>query len=368
VPKRVTLKDVAALAGVSYQTVSKVINNKAQVTEDTRRRVWSAVEELGYRPNVIARSLQGSLTRTIAFAIRPVSHRISDPFFNELLTSMVEAAGSQQYDMLASVTETGDQEMETYERLIKTGRVDGIVIDGTTRHDERLMYLSRDGFPFIAFGRSELDLNFPYVDVDNFAGMFEVVEHLVGLGHQRIAFIGLPSHSLGGDRPPEGQDTTPVVGDVVALPQQSFCGHERRRAYQEALASHGMALDPTLLIIGHRRERGGYGAANHLLDLSPPPTAIACGSDLVALGVMRAAQDQGMEVGRDLAVTGFDGIPLSAYTHPPLTTVEQPIKRIGELLISVLVRIIEGTELSDTERHVVLQPKLIMRQSSTGTS
>ena len=365
-PKRVTLKDVAALAGVSYQTVSKVINNKAQVSDDTRRRIHSAIEELGYHPNVIARSLQGSRTRTIAFTMRPISQGISDPFFNEFLTSMVEAAGRQQYDMLTSVTEVGAQELETYERLIKSGRIDGLVIDGTTRHDNRLIYLAQDHFPFIAFGRSEMDLDFPYVDVDNFAGMYQVIEHLIELGHQRIAFVGLPPHSLGGDGQPWGDEAAWTAGDVVEQSRQSFCGYERYRAYEVALSTHNIPLDATLVITGPRWEKGGYRAATHLLDLLHPPTAIACGSDLVALGVMRAAQDRGLEVGRDLAVTGFDGIPLSAYTHPPITTVVQPIKQIGETLVGALVRLIEGEELPDADRHVVLAPKLIVRQSSTG--
>ena len=353
-PKRVTLKDVAALAGVSYQTVSKVINHKAQVSEDTRRRIWSAVEELRYRPNVIARSLQGNRTRTIGFTIRSISQGISDPFLNELLTSMVEAAGRHEYDVLVSVTEPGDREMNTYERLIKTGRIDGLIVDGTTRRDERLAYLSQEKFPFIAFGRSELDLDFPFVDVDNFTGMYQVIEHLIAMGHQRIAFVGLSPE------PPSGHDQ-PTSED---LSQQSFCAYERRRGYEAALAAHDMPLDPDLILSSQIREEGGYQAAVSLLDRTTPPTAAACCSDLVALGFMRAVRERGMDVGPRLAVSGFDGIPLSAYTHPPLTTVKQPIKKIGELLVNTLVHIIESTELP--ERQILLMPELIVRQSTTG--
>jgi DNA-binding LacI/PurR family transcriptional regulator len=188
----------------------------------------------------------------------------------------------------------------------------------------------------IAFGRTASDLDFPYLDIDGEKGVFEAVEHLIGLGHRRIGFIA-PSMYL------------------------MFAAH-RLTGYKRALRSHGLEFDPTLTIEGNLTQSGGSQSMRRLLDLENPPTAVVAGNDLMAFGAMEAAQERGLVVGRDIAVIGFDDVPLAAHFHPSLTTVRQPIYEIGQMLSQRLVRIIEGKKLA--QHQLLLEPELVIRESS----
>ncbi len=220
--------------------------------------------------------------------------------------------------------------------MVEGRLVDGLLVVRTRVGDCRIAYLSRVGFPFVAFGRCDLDVSFPYVDEDGTLGLELVTEHLIGLGHRRLAFISAPNGLM-------------------------FC-LARRAGLEAALERNGLALQPEYCITGDLTQQGGFRAMNQLLDLSQPPTAVVACNDLSALGAISAAQKRGLVVGRDIAITGFDDIPLAEHSHPSLTTAHQPIYDIGRQICDMLIRLIQGEDVK--ERHVLLQPELIVRESS----
>jgi LacI family transcriptional regulator len=211
-----------------------------------------------------------------------------------------------------------------------------MLVARTRVNDRRIAYLSEIGFPFVSFGRSDLDLDFAYVDEDGYKGLQLVVDHLVGLGHTRFAFISAPINLM-------------------------FCAY-RTAGLEASLEYHGLSLDPAYRIIGDLTQHRGFQAMDQLLDLSPPPTAVIACNDLMALGAISAAQKRGLMVGRDVAITGFDDIPLAEHSNPPLTTVHQPIYDIGRQTCAMLIQLIQGKD--PPVRHALLQPELIIRESS----
>ncbi|MFQ6059312.1 MAG: LacI family DNA-binding transcriptional regulator [Anaerolineae bacterium] len=330
-----TIKDVARLAGVSTATVSYVINNSASVSEETRERVLAAIKQLDYHPNVVAKSLQGRRTNTIGFILSSKMRRISDPFFVELISGIADEAANHGFYLLLSSCPQGAQEGEVYRELIKTGRVDGLIVADTRINDERLSYLIRERAPFVAFGRADRDLDFPYVDVDGFAGVYEGVQHLIARGHRRIG--------------------------LIKIPEELVCAGHRFAGYRAALQDNGLAFDRALVRQGDLSQDSGYRAMADLLDSTSPSAVMVC-SDVMAFGAMTAVREQGLKVGQDVAVVGFDDIQMAAHSHPPLTTIRQPIYDIGTRLVRMLIQLLTEGEVE--ERHVILKPTLVVRRSS----
>jgi LacI family transcriptional regulator len=333
----VTLKDLAAALGLSITTVSRALAGYSDVAESTRQRVLEAAEKMGYVPDVTARRLQKGRTDTIGFVIPTSGPRFSDPYFSELLAGIGNEAVRHRFDLLVSTCAPDTPEEDAAYRHKVEGRlVDGLLVVRTRVKDRRIEYLSRIGFPFVAFGRSDLDVDFPYVDEDGFRGLELVTQHLIDLGHQRIA--------------------------CIAPPQDLMFSVYRCAGLEAALQRNGPSIKQEYCIRSDLTQRGGFRAMNELLDLSPAPTAVIACNDLMALGAISAAQTRGLVVGRDVAITGFDDIPLAEHSHPPLTTVHQPIYDIGRQICNMLIRLLQGEELA--ERHVLLQPELIVRESS----
>lgn len=333
----VKLKDLAAELGLSVTTVSRALAGYGDVAEGTRLRVLKAAEEMGYVPDVTARRLQKGRTDTLGFIIPTSGPRFSDPYFSELLAGIGNEAARHNYDLLVSTRPPDTpEEVAAYRRMVEGRMVDGLLVVRTRLKDHRITYLAQIGFPFVAFGRSDLEVDFPFVDEDGFRGLELVTQHLLNLGHRRLAFIAAPEDLM-------------------------FCNY-RRAGLETTLERNGLVLQPEYCIVGDLTQRGGYAAMNELLELSPPPTAVIGCNDLMALGAISAAQKRGVVVGRDIAITGFDDIPLAEHSHPPLTTIRQPVYDIGRRICDMLVRLLRGEELA--ERQVLLQPELIVRESS----
>ena len=333
----VTLKDLAGELGLSITTVSRALAGYSDVAASTRQRVLQAAEEMGYVPDATARRLQKGRTDTIGFIIPTHGPRFSDPFFSELLSGIGNEAARHNFDLLVSTRPPDTPEEDAaYRRIVEGRLVDGLLVVRTRVGDRRIDYLSRIGFPFVAFGRSDLEVDFPYVDEDGKLGLELVTDHLIALGHRHLAFISAPNGLM-------------------------FC-RARRAGMEAALERHGLALRQEYLVGSDLTQQGGFRAMNQLLDLTPPPTAVIACNDLSALGAISAAQKRGLIVGRDIAITGFDDIPLAEHSHPSLTTVRQPIYDIGRQTCDMLIRLIRGEEVA--ERHVLLQPELIIRESS----
>lgn len=334
---KVTLKQVASRAGVSYQTVSKVLNKQAQVSEVTEKRILDAVHELGYRPNQIARNMRAKRSFMIGYSWIQTSEDQVNHILDHFLTSMVQEAEAAGYHLLPFPYREGEALVDTYRELIDTGRVDGFVLSSVNYNDPRILFLLERKFPFVAFGRSNPDLDFPFVDVDGVNGLCQAMEHLISRGHRRIA--------------------------ALAWPESSRVGNERLQGYFESMQITGRDIRPQWIQRGEGTFEFGREAGSRLFGLPEPdrPTAIVTLNDTQAIGALHAAREHGLEVGKDIAIIGFDDAPMSQFLFPPLTTVRQPIHEAGRKCVEILVALMKGEQ--PVERQVLLAPSLIIRDS-----
>lgn len=331
-----TLKEIAQRVGRSVTTVSRALAGYDDVSEETRTLVRQVAQEMGYEPNIAARQLQKQRSDTLAIIVPTFGPRFSDPFFSELLAGLGNEAARHGFDLLVSTRPPGDDEQVTYLKNIRSRRVDGFILVRTRAQDPRIELLQQYQFPFVAFGRTEAGLDYPYVDEDSELGIRLVVEHLLQLGHTRLACLAAP-------------------------PELMFARY-RLRGFTETLQTHGLTVDPSLIVTGDLTQRQGRELAGQLLDRPNPPTAIVASNDLMALGAMSAAQERGLTVGQDISITGFDDIPPAEHAHPPLTTVNQPIYKIGTTVCQMLIKLILGQKIE--QQQIIMQPSLVIRQST----
>lgn len=335
---RVTLKDVAARAGVSYQTVSKVINGKGTVSPETETLIWQVIDELGYRINVTARSLRKRASGLIGYTWVPVPPDRVNPILDQFLTSTVHAAEAHGYHLMLFPSPPAIDHVEVYHQLMRSGRVDGFIVASTNYADPRIRLLMDEDFPFVAFGQSNPEWDFPYVDVDGRAGVRMAAEHLIVQEHRRIA--------------------------LLAWPANSRVGSDRMAGYYEAMETAGLAVDPDWVCQVESGVTNGYAAVMEWLSLPQDrrPTAVVALDDTLAIGAMQAAMATGLVVGRDFGITGFDDTPGMQYLSPALTSVRQPIWDVAQTLVPMLIERINDRR---PEPHrVVLPPRLIVRASS----
>jgi LacI family transcriptional regulator len=335
-----TIRDIAAAAGVSIGTVSNYLNDPEMLAEETRQKISAKIKELNYHPHAAARSLKSRQTHRIGLVpvISPEDNRSSDPSdsaFLELLAGLNTLAGENGYDILLSSATNDLQEFKTYERLIGEAQVDGLVIMGIRSQDERLQFLADKKFPFVAYGRSDVSIDYPYVDVDGASGIEMAINHLVELGHTQIAYI----------TPPEGL----------------MCTRQRWEGFLRGMENHRLAIRQDYVIEGGFTERAGQIATHLLLDLPEPPSAIITANDICAFGAMRALQARGLQAGKDISVIGFDDISLANHWHPTLTTIAQPFREIGFALMQSLFSVISG---ANPLPQILLEPSLVIRQST----
>jgi DNA-binding LacI/PurR family transcriptional regulator len=335
---KTTLKAVAAHAGVSYQTVSKVLNGQLQVSPETRQRIMDATQALDYRPNQIARNMRARRSFMIGYSWIQTSPDQVNHILDQFLSSMVREAEAASYHLLPFPFREGQEQVDDYRELIDTGRVDGFVLSSVNYNDPRIAFLVDRHFPFVAFGRSNPELDFPYVDVDGADGLRQATQYLIEQGHKRIG--------------------------AIAWPHDSRVGNERMRGYFEVMQSAGLEVIPDWIERGEGTFDFGREAASRLLALpfDERPTALVALNDTQAIGATHAAREQNIEVGRDLAIVGFDDAPMSQYLFPPLTTVRQPIREAGRKCVEILVSQMEGKPLAETQ--VLLSPQLIIRASA----
>lgn len=338
--RKVTLKDVARHAGVSYQTVSKVLRNQKQVTPEVHERIQTAVRELGYRPNVAAQNLRTQSSRLLGYCWAPWQHDYFNPILEQFQQGIIEAAEERGYHILLFPVRKGEDNIGAYRDLVMTGRVDGFLLSGLEYNDPRIAMLQSLNVPLVAFGQTDSDDVFPFVDVDNALGTYDATRHLIEQGHRRIA--------------------------VLAWPEDSRVGSERLRGYQRAMAEAGLSIDPAWLLRGYGELEFGRAGTMQLLDLpaSQCPTAIVTMLDLMAVGAAQAIQARGLQVGRDVAVTGYDNMPVITFFKPGLTTLRQPAWEAGRQSAAMLVKLLEGEPVAN--QQVLLPPELIIRESSLG--
>jgi DNA-binding LacI/PurR family transcriptional regulator len=332
-----TIEDIAVLADVSRSTVSRVLNHHPGVKPTVRQRVQQVIKDHNYTPKAAARSLASSRTGTIGLLIpRSASVSLGDPFIASMIQSIFEAAAQQRYFAMLSML-TADMEPGFYDRILRSRHFDGVIMFSSDIDDPILPLLIKDGGPLVLIGRHPYFLNVLSVDTENREGAREAVAHLVSLGHRRVGVIN-------------GQ-------------LQMEAAQARRDGYKQALLEAGIAIEPELMVEGFYTEPGAHQAMLKLLDLEQPPTAVFAASDGMAVGALRAIHDRGKRVPDDIALIGYDDLPLAAYTSPPLTSVHQPISDMGAHAVRVLVELIRGQSSATSVR---LPARLVVRESCGG--
>lgn len=337
----VTLKDISRHTGFSITTISRALAGYSDVNPITRQKIQDAAEQLGYQPNLVARHLQAQRTGTIGMVLPLREHAVTTDFFTELLRGVSDRASQANYDILTSAQEYGSaDEMNAYKRIVGGGRVDGMIVARARLHDPRISYLKSRKFPFAVSGSSGEDepSDFLHIDVDNAAGIRQAAEHLISLGHRVIGLI-LP-------------------------PEEMAYTAQRHLGYRIALEKAGIAYDSRYVRYGDLLPSGGYNAGHDLITHFDDLSAIIACSDLMAFGAMQAAQLLGKRVGDEIAITGFDDIPVAQYANPPLTTVHQPIYDIGQQLTAHLIDMINGLPVQPVGE--ILPTTLQIRASSGG--
>ncbi len=331
-----TLEQIAKLAGVSRSTVSRVINNHPNVRPEVREHVWRIVREVGYHPHAAARSLVTRRTQIIGMIIpEAVTTLFTDPFFPLLLRGATEACNAHQYQLMLSLFTARADHKELYQRVLRNGYLDGVVVASTSVNDPLIPNMLRDGIPFVSVGRYP-DERVHYVDVDNVGGARMAVEHLIRLGHRRIATI-----------------TGPL--DMVA-------GQDRLTGYRQGLEARGIPVEEDLIFEGDFTEDSGRLGMQHLLSASP--TAVFVASDTMAIGALKALRQAGLRAPQDMALVSFDDIPIAASIEPPLTTVRQPIERMGGMAVEVLLSLLESSSPEQVPaQRIVLPTELVIRAS-----
>ncbi len=340
--KRVTALEVAKLAGVSRTTVSFVLNNVPgmRISEETRQRVLKATRELGYHPDATARRMVSGQTRLIGFVLRQSPYQTyADHFLPRVLNGLSQSAISQGYHTLIEPIPPDDHS-GAYVKLINERQVDGIVLSGPRSDDEELLNIHAEGAPVVLLGQLPSS-RIPFVDVDNIGGARLATQHLLELGHQRIAII----------------TNAPTAYTASA---DRLCG------YREALDARGIQFDESLVRFGFFTPESGYQAMTDILSIRPRPTAIFVASDTVALGAIQAIRQHGLRIPNDMALVGFDDIPLAEFVDPPLTTVRLPAFGLGWGAADLLIRLIGKEDGLDTE--VLLETELVVRASSGQSS
>lgn len=335
----VTIRDVAKRLNLSITTVSRALDGYDDVAEETRRLVEDTAQQMGYVPNQAARQLRRQRADTIGYILPADKPSFSDPFFAEFIAGLGDEASEYDTDLLVSNAAPGSlAELHAYQRWTHGHKVDGVLLNRIRLRDQRVQYLAEMQFPFVGKERSQDGHEYPTVEINGKKWFKVLVDHLIRLGHRSIAYIG-------------------------ASPELRMQA-DRLAGYHQAMSEAGLAILPDHVQQGDLSADGGYRAAQSLLALAKPPTAIACVDDMTAMGVLHAAHERGVKVGSDLAVAGFDGILGSEHTSPPLTTVNQPIYEIARKMAKILIQLIHG-EVSSMET-IYIEPILEIRQSTLG--
>jgi LacI family transcriptional regulator len=336
VNRSLTLEEIAKLAGVSRSTVSRVVNDQPSVRAEVRERVWEVIHETGYQPHAAARSLVTRRTRILGVIIpEAVTTLFTDPFFPHLLCGITQTCNSHQYHLLLSLFNHPAGQEEMYRRVVRSGHLDGLLVASTRVDDPLIARFLEDRVPFVMVGRHPDD-RVCYVDVDNVAAARMAVEHLVRLGHRRIGII-----------------TGPLGMTHV---------QDRLQGYRQALAAHRLPVDEALIIEGDYSELSGMVAARQLFPRSV--TAIFATSAMMAVGVLKAVREAGLRVPQDVAVVGFDDVPITAAVEPALTTVRQPIEKMGSMAAELLLNLLENPQEGQAPAHrIILPAQLVLRDS-----
>ena len=329
--KRASIKDIARLANVSHSTVSRALSRNPSISVETADRIRRIAQESGYRPSAAARSLVTRRTGTIGVVVTT----IADPFAAEVVRGIEDAANDYDYSViLANSNADPDREMKVV-RTLEERRVDGIVVTSSRLGSVYATLLSDTRVPIVLLNNQHPSEFLHSVMIANVDASRAATQHLIDLGHTRIAYIG----------------------DQYGCQSDS----ERFSGYCSALEAADIAFRPAYVVHGDGKPERGEEAMRRLFDLPEPPSAVFCYNDMTALGALRAAKHRGLHVPGDLSLVGFDDLFIAQYTDPPLTTVRQPMHEMGRKAVDTLLTLLEG---STSEHSAQVCGELVVRQST----
>jgi DNA-binding LacI/PurR family transcriptional regulator len=327
----VTMQDIARAAGVSQSTVSRVLNDAVTtvpIAADTRQRVLDVAERLGYRPNPLARGLRGAKTMLLGVIVR----EISDLFFTNAVEALSIAARERSYNVVLGSAHSRADEAIALRVVLETRHCDGMIVLGDMRDQPRLLNdLTSSHVPVVALWQGTALAGVATINIDNRGGIAAAIDHLVALGHRRFGFIGGFPH-----------------GDI----------RERQAGFIEHLTALDLPPRDAHILAASNNPASGADAFGGLVGLPDPPTAIVTGTDQIAIGALHAAHALGVSIPDQVSIVGFDDIPITRYTAPPLTTVHQPISEMAELAVDLAV----GG--SSPESHRVFPTSLAVRHTT----
>jgi LacI family transcriptional regulator len=329
------MKDLADQLGLSVSTVSKAINGRFDINEQTRERVREAAERANFSPDPAGRRLRLKSSDTIGFVLSAPQAHFAHPFFLDMLSGIEEELADTPFQVIIASARSVERELECFKRLVDKLRVDALVFGRTRRDDPRISYLLKRKIPFVAFGRSETPGLFPSLDIDHTVVGRDGCARFIALGHRRIALANTPGYLM--------------------------LSHHHKLGYESALRAATIEPQPELYVEGEITEEGGARAAHQLLDLPCPPTAIVCGHDLMAIGVMRAISERGLVPGQDVGVIGGDNHPVGRLISPALTTFSAETHAAGRRMVQMLLSHLNGTPAEQLQE--IWAPELIVRSS-----
>jgi LacI family transcriptional regulator len=332
----ITMKDIAIELGINESTVSRALNNHPHVHPSTRERVAEAARRLNYRPNTLARSLATNRSYVVGLVIS----NIANLFFAEVTQGIEQVADANGYSVILCDTARDAAKEQRYLDLLASRQVDGIIFMSGRLPADTVAAIRSVKCPVVMISRDGARYGIPTVRINNRAEAARAVSYLINLGHARIGFIS-------------GQ-----LDDAES-------GLPRLAGYKAALDDAGIPFDPCIVQEGDFTMESGMRACTRLLDATPRPTAIFAANDEMAIGAMKALAQHGINVPKDMAVVGFDNTALARVVTPALTTVAQPLRSLGSTATEMLIRLMTGQGLKDTE--VVLDCQLVVRSSCGGT-
>jgi LacI family transcriptional regulator len=336
-----TIKDIAALAGVSHTTVSRVLNNKPDVKPETRKYILEIIKKYNYQPNASAVTMSSKKSNCIGLIIPYTEDFVlMNSHYAEVIRGITSVLNKFGYFTLFCYTDKEDYISNVYNQ----GRVDGFIALSPTKHNSNILKaLKLSGAPFISTVRVPDEDDLIYVDVDNYIGSTTAIEYLISLGHRRIGFIRNGSGVL-----PSSQD--------------------RYKGYLDVLARHGIEYDEDIVKIGDTSMKGGYNAIKEMLliEKEKMPTAVFIAADMMAIGAIHAIKDAGMKIPDEISIIGFDDIPQAEYIDPALTTVRQPSYEKGKKAARLLIDKLEGKRKNI--KSVLLDTQLVVRNSTKPVS
>lgn len=337
---RATIKSIAKRTGYSVGTVSNALRGTDSVKRETREEIQRVAKELGYRVNLDGLKLRTKKSYRIAVLVG-VSADVPEEWegveFTRILAGISNALRGSMYELSVFSVADIDGSMKTLQSIVREGLADGVIFSGTRRNDPRIAYLQEQDFPFVTYGMSDSSQPHPYVDFDSQAAAFDATERLLKLGHHRIALINPP--------------------------QRLIYAAQREQGYSDALSAAGEPQDPALVFSGPTTAKTGQQGFISLMKMPDRPTAIICANEAMTLGVLSAASDTGIRVGRDIVVISTDDLQLSRYFVPPPSTYYVPIAETSHLLGEFMLKSLDGVDPSEIQKKI--RATLIERQPDT---